>query len=72
MSKLLPATRTCPECGRVFDMFDAIHQEEWVYGHDCEDEGYEDDLSDVDADAMTLGSAGWGTDEDYGYYGGPE
>jgi hypothetical protein len=29
----------------------------------------EDNLTDVEADAMTLASAGWGTDEDYGYYG---
>lgn len=28
------------------------------------------DVSDVEADADTLASAGWGTDEDYGYYGG--
>lgn len=31
--------------------------------------GSEDGLSDVEADAMTLASAGWGTDEDYGSYG---
>jgi hypothetical protein len=30
----------------------------------------EDNLSDVEADSMTLASAGWGTDEDYGDYGG--
>ena len=30
---------------------------------------YEDNLSDVEADAMTLESCGWGTDEDYGYFG---
>lgn len=30
---------------------------------------YEDHLSDVEADAMTLASAGYGTDEDYGYFG---
>lgn len=29
----------------------------------------EDTLSDVEADAMTLASAGMGTDEDYGYFG---
>ncbi len=28
---------------------------------------YEDNLSDVEADAMTLASAGMGTDEDYVY-----
>ena len=27
---------------------------------------YEDNMSDVEADADTLSSAGWGTDEDYG------
>lgn len=33
---------------------------------------YEDDdgYTDAEADADTLASAGWGTDEDYGYYGG--
>lgn len=30
---------------------------------------FEDNLTDVEADAMTLASAGWGTDEDYGYAG---
>jgi hypothetical protein len=32
----------------------------------------EDNLSDVEADSMTLASAGMGTDEDYGYYGGED
>lgn len=31
-----------------------------------------DGLTDAEADAMTLASAGYGTDEDYGYYGGDE
>jgi hypothetical protein len=26
-------------------------------------------MSDAEADADALASAGWGTDEDYGYYG---
>ena len=29
----------------------------------------EDFMSDAEADADALASAGWGTDEDYGYYG---
>ena len=29
----------------------------------------EDTWTDVEADADTLASAGWGTDEDYGYMG---
>lgn len=33
---------------------------------DDDDDGY----TDVEADADTLASAGYGTDEDYGYYGG--
>jgi hypothetical protein len=40
---------------------------------DYEDEDYEDEhdqfRDDVEADADALSSAGWGTDEDYGYYG---
>lgn len=45
---------------------------------DCDDdpdggwEPPEDWMTDVEADADTLASAGWGTDEDYGYYGGDE
>jgi len=35
-----------------------------------DDYGNDDDgLTDAEADAMTLAGAGWGTDEDYGYYG---
>ena len=32
----------------------------------------EDNMTDVEADADTLASAGYGTDEDYGYFGGNE
>jgi hypothetical protein len=39
---------------------------------EAEEAEYEDGLSDVEADAMTLASAGWGTDEDYGYFGGED
>jgi hypothetical protein len=27
----------CAECGRVFDLLDDNDQEEWTYGHDCEE-----------------------------------
>ena len=37
-----------------------------------EDWDDDDGLTDAEADAMTLASAGWGTDEDYGYYGEDE
>jgi hypothetical protein len=38
------------------------------------EEDYEEDqfMSDAEADADVLASAGWGTDEDYGYYGEDE
>jgi hypothetical protein len=31
-----------------------------------DDSFYEDNMTDAEADADTLASAGWGTDEDYG------
>jgi len=34
--------------------------------NESDNDDYEDNLSDIDADAMTLASAGMGTDEDYG------
>lgn len=36
----------------------------------CSD--HEDGMTDVEADADTLASAGYGTDEDYGYFGGED
>ena len=36
------------------------------------DEDARDTWTDVEADADTLASAGWGTDEEYGYYGGED
>lgn len=48
-----------------FDDFDTEEQVEEAYGDEPEDQF----RSDVEADAETLASAGWGTDEDYGYYG---
>ena len=31
---------TCPECGRVFDLFDGDDANEWAHGHDCEAERF--------------------------------
>ena len=28
----------CPECGRVFDMADPKQAEDFVWGHNCEEE----------------------------------
>ena len=36
------------------------------------DEDGDNGWTDADYDADTFASAGWGTDEDYGYYGGDE
>ena len=40
------------------------------FGHALADEFYAEpyEMSDVEADADTLASCGWGTDEDYGMY----
>lgn len=52
------------------------HEAGWCEYEDDEDEDYEDEdeageryESASDADSYVLASAGWGTDEDYGYYG---
>ena len=39
---------------------------------EADPEIFEDTMSDIEADADTLASAGWGTNEDYGYFGGDE
>lgn len=49
----------CDDCG------------EWEEDCECESESdYRDD--DSEHDAEVLASAGWGTDEDYGYFGGDD
>lgn len=54
----------CLERGRMEDDYEqSIADDEW---EEEPDDGFRDD---VDADADTLKSAGWGTDEDYGYFG---
>ena len=49
-------------CEEYEDFEEYEHEEKEV-------EEYEDGMTDVEADVNTLASAGWGTDEDYGYYG---
>ena len=45
----------------------------WLQEDEVEMRDYWNDIADdVEADADALVSAGWGTDEDYGYYGGDE
>lgn len=43
---------------------DATEEDNYDYCDDC--------MDDAEADADTFRSCGWGTDEDYGYYGGDE
>lgn len=50
-------------CGTIgCEAHDGECMNDWGHGDD-------DHLTDVEADAMTFVSVGWGTDEDYGYYG---
>ena len=53
---------------------DILHQAETMLeDEEVEVRDYWNDVaSDVEADADALASAGWGTDEDYGCYGGEE
>tara|TARA_R110002020_G_scaffold275687_1_gene490896 strand:+ start:247 stop:528 length:282 start_codon:yes stop_codon:yes gene_type:complete len=45
----------------------------WLQEDEVEVRDYWNDIaSDAEADADTLASAGMGTDEDYGYFGGDE
>lgn len=53
-----------------FDDFDTQRQVEEEYPEPPYDEADEDGLTDVEADAMTLRDAGWGTDEDYNFGAG--
>jgi hypothetical protein len=53
----------CMERGRMEDDPFMVDAEE--YFPDEPDDG----MTDVEADADTLASAGWGTDEDYGFFG---
>jgi len=54
----------------IQDDDDILEEDDVCYEYDDDDtEPWEDD---VWADADALASAGWGTDEDYGYFGGDD
>jgi len=53
----------CPSCGPL--QGGPTLPEEWDYIEDEPGDG----MTDAEADADTLKSAGYGTDEDYGYFG---
>lgn len=52
------------------DEFD-LRDDEFDGGMDIADDEY-DSMTDAEADADVFRSIGWGTDEDYGYFGGDE
>ena len=56
----------------VFSFYNAAAGNRQAYRDDIVAEGYEDNMTDAEADADALASAGWGTDEDYGYFGGDD
>lgn len=80
-SEIIPSTEIAPYrgsfCGHCDLEFEHAGECEWD-ADDCGDCGdcesceesrhefYEDDMW---ADSQALASAGWGTDEDYGFYG---
>ena len=49
---------------------DEYFNDQIIWGDEYDKDDW--DMTDVEADADTLASAGWGTDEDYGYYGGED
>lgn len=67
-------TVVCKPCGEYKGIMTVEAWEDYLglswYGEMEDDEPV--GMTDVEADADTLASAGWGTDEDYGYYGGDE
>lgn len=59
----------------LYDDYDDFHEDDMeLYDYEDEFDDFEDDYDSYD-DSMDgdmesgLASAGWGTDEDYGYYG---
>ncbi len=52
----------------VEEQFDDDDMSEYDDGVNQYDEPFDGFRDDVDADADVLRSAGWGTDEDYGYF----
>lgn len=57
-----------------YDHLERDHDEEYIPDEEptldeIEDEYRDDGMSPIEADADTLRMAGWGTDEDYGFFG---
>lgn len=63
---------SCPDPLHDYEDFDMDHDSNYddhddFYGESMDYDDYNDDMDGDHDSAMT--SAGWGTDEDYGYYG---
>jgi hypothetical protein len=64
-----PCCGCCPSAAEMYEPFqqppeaDLLDEEE-ICRHDQDEDG--DNMTDGEADADALASAGWGTDEDYG------
>jgi len=77
MSELIDSVTCGTGCEKFYgdepeidlDQYDCEGDEPEADEADGDFEREDDGLSDVEADAMTLASAGYGTDEDYGDYG---
>lgn len=68
--------RACGECaedlyveGQEYNDSPSYPEDKGQLDNDDVYQSYEDHMTDAEADADTLASCGWGTDEDYGYYG---
>ena len=55
-------------CGYTGNVTEITVEEAAAYFDDNYEE-FGDGMTDVEADADTLRNAGWGTDEDYGFFG---
>lgn len=61
---------TC--CDRIGNVTEISEAEAAAYFDDSANYEFGDGMTDVEADADTLRNCGWGTDEDYGYFGDGE
>lgn len=53
-----------------FDFYEMTDEDRDQMADDCADDDGESCYFDHSDDAEAFASCGWGTDEDYGYYGG--
>lgn len=55
--------------GLIYETADEAALAAWSTFTDPEEREYDDGMTDAEADADVLRSAGYGTDEDYGFFG---